>query len=36
MRGIEVPEVAREYLSALDQDTAESDDVIDEKSEVRE
>lgn len=36
VRGIEVPEVAEEELLALDEDTAESDDVIDDEGDMDE
>ena len=36
VRGIEVPEVAEEELPALDEDTAESDDVIDDEGDMDE
>lgn len=34
VRGIEVPEVAEEELLALEEDIAESDDVIDDEGEA--
>jgi len=36
VRGIEVAEVAEEELLALDEDTAESDDVIDDEGDMDE
>ena len=36
VRGIEVPEVVEEELLALDEDTAESDDVIDDEGDMDE
>nr|WP_240761645.1 restriction endonuclease subunit S [Nitrosococcus wardiae] len=35
VRGVQVPEIAEEALSALDEDTAESDDVIDDGVEMK-
>ena len=36
VRGIEVPEVAEDELRALEEDTADGDDVIDDEGEIDE
>lgn len=36
VRGVEVPEVAEDELLALDEDSAESDDIIDDEGDMDE